>query len=299
MRRAVTILVLVTLVLVPAQVMGAERKRVQWLTSIYAGPKGLGLKYPEAVACRGNELVVADTGNSRLVRYTYERETVAATASLPLGKAAPIVVQINSEGALYFLDGAERRIAAVSATGEQLGALALRGLRSSAEVVPKSFRIDRDDNIYILDIFSARVLVLDPAGRYLRHVSFPEDYGFFSDLAVDRQGRIFLVDSVDAVVYATTGSGGFSALTGSLKDYVNFPTALTLDNRGMVYLVDQHGSGLAVVGSDGSFLGRRLGMGWNESGLYFPSHMCISENGVAFIADRNNSRVQVFSLGWD
>jgi len=37
-------------------------------------------------------------------------------------------------------------------------------------------------------------------------------------------------------------------------------------------------------------------MGWNEGLLYFPSQMCINDNGEVFIADRDNSRVQIFSL---
>jgi hypothetical protein len=37
-------------------------------------------------------------------------------------------------------------------------------------------------------------------------------------------------------------------------------------------------------------------MGWNEGLLYYPSQMCISEKGEAFIADRGNSRVQVFNI---
>ena len=91
----------------------------------------------------------------------------------------------------------------------------------------------------------------------------------------------------------------FSPLTKSMKEYVNFPTCLAVDSQGVIYLVDQYGSGLALVGADGSFLGRRLGMGWNESGLYFPSQVCINEDGVVFIADRNNSRVQIFRVGED
>jgi hypothetical protein len=37
-------------------------------------------------------------------------------------------------------------------------------------------------------------------------------------------------------------------------------------------------------------------MGWNEGLLYYPSQMCLNEKGEVFIADRGNSRVQVFSI---
>ena len=81
-----------------------------------------------------------------------------------------------------------------------------------------------------------------------------------------------------------------------LKEYMNFPTSLATDDQGTLYLVDQYVSGLAVVARDGSFQGRVLGMGWIESRLYYPTQICISPNGTLLIADRSNSRVQVFAF---
>ena len=45
---------------------------------------------------------------------------------------------------------------------------------------------------------------------------------------------------------------------------------------------------------DGSFLGRKLGMGWNDSQLFYPEGVTISDQGDVFIADRENNRVQQF-----
>jgi sugar lactone lactonase YvrE len=204
---------------------------------------------------------------------------------------------LNSRGEIYFLDGRERRIAILGAEGENKRYLKPRSLPFSTEVVPKSFAIDRKDQIYLLDVLSENVVVLDAQGHYQRRIPFPEDYGFFSDLAVGPQDSVYLLDGVEAVVYvAARGEKAFSALTEGLKDYMNFPTSLTLNDEGVLFLVDQFGSGLALVGRDGAFLGRKLSLGWNEGGLYYPSQICISGNGTLFIADRNNSRVQVFSL---
>ena len=94
-------------------------------------------------------------------------------AEFPLPKSYPIRVHVNSKGDLYFLDGRERRIEIVSATGEESGPLSYKGLPSSTEVVPKSFTIDRNDNIYLLDILSRQVLVLDPGGQYSRQCPLP------------------------------------------------------------------------------------------------------------------------------
>jgi len=268
---------------------------LKWVTSIYIDGDGASLKNPEGVACTDDHLLVADTGNNRLLQYTYQGESVMAEAEIPLPKARPIRVQMNTRGDIYFLDGRERRIESIDASGESTGVLKPRSVPYSTEVVPKSFAIDRRDNIYILDIHSENVLVLDAEGQYTRHLPFPKKYGFFSDVAVDAAGTIFLLDGVDAVVYsAEVGADRFSPLTESLKEYMNYGSSLAVDRRGVLYLVDQYGSGLALVGPDGAFLGRRLRMGWDEAGLHYPSQLCISSNGNVFIADRSNNRVQRF-----
>ena len=61
---------------------GQESLKFRHITSIYSDDQGVSLKQPEGVACSDDGvLVVADTGNSRLLRYrlkdnTVERETL-------------------------------------------------------------------------------------------------------------------------------------------------------------------------------------------------------------------------------
>jgi len=282
------------------QALAQEKLRIKWVASIYADARGEGLRYPEGVTCDDESVTVADTGNARLVRYRYQGPAVTAEAELSMPRTHPTVLQHNSRGDFYFLDSRERRIAIAPADGGKRTFLDPKDTPTRAEIVPKSFRIDGNDEIYILDIFSNRVLILDPDGVYSSHVALPEKHGFYSDLAVDRQGGLFVVDSVEAVVYfAAKGANAFSAFTESLKEYLNFPTNLTVDAKGVIYLVDHNGGGLGIVAPDGSFLGRKLSFGWNDSSLYYPNQICISENGNAFIADRSTSRVQMFSAGFD
>ena len=297
MRRVIVLFAALGLLLASAQVSRAEQRRLKWLRSVYIDARGNGLKYPEGIACTDEAFVVADTGNSRILRFRYQGETVTQDAEFPVPKSSPMRLHLNSQGDVYFLDGRERRIAILGAGGEKTRYLKPRSVPFSTEVVPKSFAIDRKDQIYLLDVLSENVLVLDAEGQYQRHIPFPEDYGFFSDLAVGAEDTVYLLDGVEAVVYAAArGEKAFSPLTEGLKDYMNFPTSLTLDDGGMLFLVDQFGSGLALVGRDGAFLGRKLSLGWNKGGLYYPSQICISGNGTLFVADRNNSRVQLFSL---
>ncbi len=274
-----------------------EPLKFRQMAPIYVDGKGAGIRQPEGVACRGNDLVVADTGNGRLLRYTIAGENWTPGGEVVLSQLpSPIRVDVNSKGEILALDGSSRKIARVAASGEFLGYVAPTGEVQGA-VVPRSLRLDGQDNLYLLDVFSARVLVLDPSGKVQREIPFPKGYGFLSDLAVDTGGNVYLLDSVRKRVYkAAKNSAEAVPLTGSLQEEAYFPASIATDKQGTIFLVDQNGSGVVILGPDGSFRGRRLSMGWKEGFLRYPAQMCVTENGAAFIADRGNNRVDGFLI---
>ena len=286
--------------LYPMTAAGEEALKFRHITSIYADDQGLGLKHPEGVACSQNTLlIVADTGNARLLQYTYKDKTVtegARVIKLPQ-LIYPVQVKLNSRGEMLVLDRKQRRIVRITAAGQFGGYIDGQGAASPAASAPKSFHVDKKDNLYILDVYSGRVIMTDPQGRYLKHFRFPPEYGFFTDLTVDFKGNIFLIDSVNARVFsATKSSDVFSPLTKSLKEYMRFPAAITTDKWGRIYLVDRNGGRIIILGPDGSYLGRLSAMGWKEGLLNYPSQICLNDSGEIFVADTNNSRVQIFSI---
>ena len=283
----------------PMKSFSAETVKFRYVQSVYFDDKGGGLKQPEGVACNEKSLlVVGDTGNDRLVRYTFQERSLKAGTEVKIPQLSnPIRIQINSKGEIFALDGKRRRVVRLTPEGAFKGYVEPEGIPSPSAFVPRSIKIDANNNIYVLDIFSGRVLVLNSEGKYQKQIPFPKDYGFFSDLSVDSKGTVVLVDCVKAMVFsAAKDSNSFSPLTKNLREYLNFPTSITTDNRGTIYIVDENGSGIVILGQDGSFQGRQLNMGWNEGLLYFPSQMCVNEKGEVFIADRGNSRVQIFTL---
>ena len=295
----VKIILIISAVLLPMKSFSAETVRFRYLQSVYFDEKGGGLKQPEGVACNEKSLlVVGDTGNDRLLQFTFQEKSLKAGNEIKIPQLTnPIRVQINSKGEIFVLDGKKRRIIRLNPDGTFKGYVDAEGIPSPSTFVPRSFKIDRNNNIYILDIFTGRVLVLNSEGKYQKQIPFPKDYGFFSDLSVDSKGTLLLVDCIKAMVFsAAKDSNTFSPLTKNLREYLNFPTSITTDNRGTIYIVDENGSGIVILGQDGSFQGRQLNMGWNEGLLYFPSQMCVDEKGEVFIADRGNSRIQIFTL---
>ena len=277
----------------------AETVKFRYLQSVYFDEKGGGLKQPEGVACNEKSLlVVGDTGNDRLVQYTIQDKSLKSGSEIKIPQLSnPIRVQINSKGEIFALDGKTRRILRLSPEGAFKGYVDPEGVPSPTAFVPRSFKIDRNNNIYLLDIFTGRVLVLTPEGKYQKQIPFPKEFGFISDLSVDSKGTLLLIDCVKAMVFsAAKDLNSFSPLTKNLREHLNFPTSITTDNRGTIYIVDENGSGIVILAQDGSFVGRQLSMGWNEGLLYYPSQISINEKGEVFIADRGNSRVQIFTL---
>ena len=266
--------------------------------SAYADRQGVALNHPEGVACGpGPTVIVADTENGRLLRYVLAADVLTEGSPIKVPQVQyPVRVHTGSNGDILVLDGKLRRIIRLNAAGAFLNMIEPKGV-PKGNVVPKSFALDRENRIYILDNFSRRVVVTDPSGGYQREIPFPEKFGFFSDVAVDTMRTVYLLDTVAGSLYtAGKDAGAFSLLTKDLREYANFPAYVTTDGKGIVYVVDQNGGGVIVLGQDGSFQGRQLTLGWKEGLLMYPCQMCISEQGIAVISDRENNRVQSYKV---
>jgi hypothetical protein len=279
------------------ELSAAGAGRLKFLAAIYLDDKGAGLNVPEGVACDASgQVVVADTGNDRLVRFTYRDGVLAGGGAIKVPQlSSPTRVQLTSKGEILALDGKQRKLARFAANGSFSAAVAFTGVPASETVIVKSFALDSADNIYALDVYAGRVLVLDPKGGFQRQISLPPDAGFPSDLAVDASGTIFAVDSVRRrLLSAARDAAAFSPL-GKGEPITTLPTALAA-GKGLIFVAESAGSTIAGFGRDGTFLGRQLSMGWEEGSLNYPSQLCVNDREQVFIADRDNNRVQIFQL---
>ncbi|HZZ85211.1 MAG TPA: NHL repeat-containing protein [Anaeromyxobacteraceae bacterium] len=280
----------------PATTRAANFKHVG---SIYADDKEGPLRAPEGVACDDKgALVVADTGNARLLTYGFRDGKATGGAPVRLPQATyPVRVQIDRKGNVLVLDRKTRKIVRVDGAGGYGGAIEVKGASGATPILPLAFKVDLADRLYVLDAGERRVLVLEPDGKVVREVALPRGEQEFTDVAVGPTGKLFAMDSTAARLWvADPAARSFQPVGESLKDRISFPTYVTSDGRGRLYVVDQHGNAIVALGEDGSFQGRELSMGWSDGSLYYPVQLCVNGEGLAFVADRNNNRVQVFSL---
>lgn len=294
MHRLIVLIIVLTL---PLPAFGAEPIRMKYALSAYADEKGNGLNQPEGIACKDDRLVVADTGNGRLILYSLQGGEPRGGKEIKLPQVVyPIRVKVNSKGDIFVLDERQRKVVRLTPEGTFKQYLELGGLPTESMVIPAGIDLDGNDNIYMLDILGGRVLVLDADGKMQRQINFPKEYGFITDLAVNSKGTVFLTDGVKSMVYANAADpNAFAPITGIMKEDLKFPSNIVADTKGMLFISDQNSGGIVAVGQDGTFRNRMLSLGWKEGLVRYPAQLCVDKDGNLFVSDRANSRIQEFT----
>lgn len=293
MTRHIRILLL-ALASVPA-LARAESVSFKFVRALYQDAKEGALRAPEGVACNdGGAVVVADTGNSRLLTYSLKDDVVSPGAEIKLPQlVAPVRVQLDSKGNILSLDRKGNRIVRVDAKGAYLGTVQVK--TDGPDVSPSSFRVDAEDNVWVLDSAGWRVVVVNPAGQVTRTITLPKGSAIFTDVAVDPGGIAYVVDARSATVFrAEKGAAAFAPLSKSLKEEMSFPAYLAAV-KGRIFVVDQVGNGIVILGKDGAFVGRQLSQGAAEGLVNYPSQICTTEAGDVFVANRGDNRLDQFS----
>lgn len=290
------------LLLVTAAVSAATDARAQGVKlrpgpSIMIDSKGAALAAPQGVACRAGVLAVADTGNGRFALYDLGDRIVTpktefAVAEIPV----PSQVQFDAKGNLLALDGKSRRIGRVGVDGSFQGFVTIESGGGGSPVI-RSFAAAADGTLYVLDVAGGRVLVTSGEGKFVRQVALPPECRAPSGVAADGSGRVYVADASQPRLYAASkDQAAASAITGSLREDMDFAGGLTVDPQGRVFVLDSHGGGIVMFAGDGTFRGRQGGFGWLDGQLRWPTTLCAGDGGRLAVADRENNRIATFII---
>jgi hypothetical protein len=297
-RAAPTVMLTLALGFAPAAAR-AEAVIFSYEGTIYADAKEGPLNAPEGVGCNDSGYAaVADTGNHRLLVYGMKEGRFTGGTEIKLTQLpSPWRVQVDAKGDLLVLDGKTRKLVRVAANGAYGGAIEPTGIEDAAKVVAGSFKLGPGGAVYLLDVAGKRVLVLGADGAVAAQVPLPAESALVTDVAVDVGGTLYALDAVGGSIWtAEKGAAAFKLLVKGLADKMSFPTYLVA-RKGRLFVVDQNGSGIVVLGVDGSYQGRQLSIGWSDGLVNYPAQLCLTDTGLAFVADRYNNRVQVFTTG--
>ncbi len=164
--------------------------------------------------------------------------------------------------------------------------------------------VDENDDVYVFNRSDHPVIVFNRAGEFQRAFGeghFPSAHG----MCFGKDGTLWLADSADHTVKNFTRFGEHIRTLGVIDEPhddepFNRPTDVTVASNGDLYMSDGYGNNrVHVFTGDGEYK-----FSWGQSGdlpgvwdgdFNLPHNIWIHKD-LAYVADRENHRVQIFDL---
>jgi sugar lactone lactonase YvrE/4-amino-4-deoxy-L-arabinose transferase-like glycosyltransferase len=146
-------------------------------------------------------------------------------------------------------------------------------------------------------------LALDFVSAWGSQGTGPGEFNEPRDVAVDREGRLYVADTGNRRVQVFDSGGQLIATwKGGEEEFVE-PLALAVDSRGDLYVLDSDLGWIYRFAADGAPLGRFAGP---EARFFHPRGLAIDEADKLYVADTGGCRVVVYNtagerlnqLGW-
>jgi DNA-binding beta-propeller fold protein YncE len=170
------------------------------------------------------------------------------------------------------------------------------------------FAFHRAENSWATDkthvIPSPTVLCFDGASGKLLFSwgqnRFVEPHG----LRIDREDNIWLTDRALQQIFKFSHDGKLLLTIGTERTpgldfaHFNLPADIAFASDGSIYVADGYGNNrIAKFSADGTFL-----LDWGHKGAApgefdLPHSVAVDAQGLVYVADRNNARIQVFDAG--
>lgn len=272
------------------------------------GPKsGEGLVKPYAVAVFQGRVFVSDTAQRFVSVFDLPNGRFYRIGDEGPGQLAkPAGLDVDVAGNLYVADSSAKAVVVFDKEGRflrRIGGAKWFTRISSVTVDPKG------DRMYVVDIGGVRsqdhrVRVFNPLdGVHLfdfgSRGSGPGEFNFPYDLAVGKEGRLYVVDSGNFRVQVFDRDGryldGFGS-PGKLPGSFARPKEIAADAEGNVYVVDAAFGNLQVFDSYGNlllFIGQQ-GERDEPARYKLPSGIHVDEDGRVYLVDQWFRKIDVF-----
>lgn len=171
-------------------------------------------------------------------------------------------------------------------------------------VRPFGLALDAAENLYVAEQGTKQITVFDPSGKVVKVISDPS-LERPTDIAIDRdRGRIYVADpaykespehtvkvfDLNGALIGKVGNG-----KGECKGCLYFPTYLTVNREGRLYVTNTMNARVDLFDPDGKFL-RRFGERGTSFGMFDrPKGVALDSFGNLYVVDSGWSNVQIFN----
>jgi hypothetical protein len=311
--------VVCTFLFVPAEAKSTVHERIRvtaitrddgWRTVLQ---KASSLFYDR----RAEELIVADTGNSRILIYDHDlnckysfRHFVRDYRADRLIPGEPRAAVTTSLGEIVVIDNLVNYVDILDFRGRKLEQIELNNILgdSSLTVKPQCLAIDPDDNLYIGTVGDITTVAVMDRNLELRRTvgqkgDGPGDFNSILSLHVS-DDTLYVADmfAVPAVkVFDIRGHFlyGFGA-HGIERTDLSFPNGITVLEDGVgattIWIVDGLRQVIKVYGPRGEFAAFVGGFGYAIGEFRYPSSISAASDSVFYVLEKVGNRIQRFEI---
>jgi sugar lactone lactonase YvrE len=290
------------------------------LSCDYAKPVGSFGKHGEDKGCfmepcqvsaRQGKIVVADSIKRKLQIFSRDARLVGESVFHPSAKGTktgggalsqPSALTIDNHGRIFACDSSDHYVRIYDGQGRFVKELHNRQGKEGGLLGIVS---DASGYIYVSDPDNGCVHVMQQeSGAWVRKLAnkglVDGQLQLPSGLALDRFSQLYVVDYGTSRVSVFSKAGIFQRAFGGKgtgKGLFNVPRGIAIDRYDRVYIADSLNHRIQVFNTAGDYLYAFGGRGQEPGRFLAPSDLCIDpENNCLYIADRGNSRIQVFEL---
>lgn len=211
--------------------------------------------YPTGLAVSGHKLYVADFYNQRVQVLSFSGKQLSVIPSArdrqKLGPVVmPVTVATDSQGNLYVSDLSSQRILVFNDTGELVRSFGKAGANPGEISYVNGIAVDDKGKIFLANSNNGRIDQFAPDGTFIGTVPGSKGLTNPKGITIHPEGRSLYVADIfshrvigintDGNVFETIGTRGLDVGT------FNFPTAVTIDSQGRLYVADRENNRVQV-----------------------------------------------------
>ena len=266
-----------------------------------------------SIAANGNGVYALDTLNGRVELFASSGAFVTAFGSDGSGNGQlvnPTAIALDVSGNVYVADTGNSRVEEFTSTGAFVMVFGSNGSGNGQFSDPQGIAVDSFGNIFVSDTGNSRIEKFTSAGVYITQWGTAgSGNGQFSQvagLAVDPANNVYAADPGNDRIQIFDDNGNFISKFGSLgadAAQFNYPTGVSVDNQFNIYVADGQNNRVQKF-SDcpplppqccPSFAFQWGGIQGTGNGQFSIDYdLAIDGQGNVYVADTDNSRIQVF-----
>lgn len=191
--------------------------------------------------------------------------------------------------------------------GEPISKVPLKGVPPSFGDFRPDRMVYRNGRLYLADLVSMKVLVVDWTGKYLDSYNIASILKFsdkqvmdsgITGFNVDKDGNLFFTIAVKFRAYKITPDRKVLSWgeAGGPEGKFNVVSGIATDDKGNIYIVDTLKSAVLVFDKDFNFLVQFSGRSLAPGGLIAPKNISIDDKGNVYVSQAADRGVNVYRI---